>query len=51
MDEQLHFCMHVITMATPLSKSFKTWNDEIYNPSQLGREVGETNGFAMFMQH
>lgn len=38
MDEQLHFCMHVITTATSLSKPFKTWNDEIYNPSQRGKK-------------
>lgn len=37
MNEQLHFCMHVITMTTSLSKPFKTWN-EIYNPSQWGEK-------------
>lgn len=36
MDEQLHLCMHVITTATSLSKPFKTWNDQIYNPPQWG---------------
>lgn len=49
MDEQLHFCMHVITTATSLSKPFKTWNDEICNPSQRGEK--KINGFTMFMQH
>lgn len=37
MDEQLHFCMQVITMAA--SQPFKTWNDEIYNPFQWGKRM------------
>lgn len=48
MNEQLHFCMHVITMTTSLSKPFKTWN-EIYNPSQWGEKM--INGFTSFLQH
>lgn len=53
MDEQLHFCMHVITTATSLSKPFKTWNDEIYNLSQWGNEKKKKKiyGFTKFLQH